>query len=278
MPLKLQAIGKPLDPVVRPYSADDVILYALAVGCGFDHLDYCYEKDLKVLPTFVAAHSMDFFWQVVDQVGAERTGIVHAGHCIDFHAPIPTAGQTRTTGRIVRIDDKGSATGALIEAHFEIDDGKAKRLASGAVTIFARNDGGFRGTARPAEAFAYPQRPPDTIVPAQPRGEQPLLYRLTGDHFALHADPEFARRAGFDGPVMHGLCTLGFATVALIDTFITGQPQRLSRLACRFTRPLYPGVPIETYIWQVASNRALWRTVEAGSGALAIDRGQAQWH
>ena len=277
MPLNLDAIGQPLGPVVRPYEAEDVILYALAVGCGFDHLDYCHEQNLKVLPTFLAARAMDFFWTVVEKVAADLNGIVHAGQRMHFHAPIAVAGETRTTGCIARIHDKGPGTGALIEAHFNIHDGNARRLSSGTVAIFARNDGGFGGTSSPAAPFEFPPRPPDTMVAARPRAAQPLIYRLTGDRFALHADPEFARRAGFEGPVMHGLCTLGFATVALIDTFLSGQPHRLSLLAGRFAHPLYPGVPIHTQLWQVAPNRALWRTVEAGSGTVIIDRGEMQW-
>ena len=277
MPLNLDAIGRPLGPVVGPYNAEDVILYALAVGCGFDHLDYCHEQYLKALPTFRAAHAMDFFLQVVEKVAADRNGIVHAGHRMHFHAPIPLTGETRTTGYIARIHDKGPGTGALIEAHFDIHDGNARHLASGTVAIFARNDGGFGGTSSPAALFEFPPRPPDAIVAAQPQAAQPLLYRLTGDRFALHADPEFARRAGFKGPVMHGLCTLGFATVALIDTFLSGQPQRLSLLAGRFVHPLYPGVPISTQLWQISPDRALWRTVDTASGALVIDRGEAQW-
>ena len=277
MPLNLDAIGQPIGPVVRPYSAKDAILYALAVGCGFDHLSYCREQGQKVLPTFVAAQNMDFFWRVVERAAADRDGILHAGHRIHFHAPIPTAGETRTTGHIAHIYDKGAATGALIEAYFEIHGGNAARLASGAVTIFARNDGGFGGPSNPSVPFEFPPQPPDAVVEARPHRTQPLLYRLTGDRFALHADPDFARRAGFQGPVMHGLGTLGFSTVALINTFIAGQPQRLSMLACRFTRPLYPGVPIATHLWQVAPSRVRWRTVEPVSGAVIIDRGEAHW-
>jgi hypothetical protein len=43
MALKLDAVGKKLDPVTRDYTWKDVVLYALGVGSGFSNLEYCYE-------------------------------------------------------------------------------------------------------------------------------------------------------------------------------------------------------------------------------------------
>ncbi len=112
---------------------------------------------------------------------------------------------------------------------------------------------------------------------ALPAADQPLLYRLSGDYFGLHVDPGFARKAGFEKPIMHGLCTLGYACRALMARFIPGMPERTRRIKCRFTRPLYPGDPIETLIWKTTNEEARWRTRNVKTGEAVIDGGEFEY-
>jgi acyl dehydratase len=145
------------------------------------------------------------------------------------------------------------------------------------MSIFSRLDGGFGGEEGTSRSVEFPGRGPDFTVEARPSPHQPLLYRLTGDFFALHVDPEFARASGFEKPIMHGLCTFGFACRALLQTLIPGEPERTRRMACRCTRPLYPGEPIRTLIWNTGEGKALWRVVHAGSGLSVIDGGEFEY-
>jgi hypothetical protein len=62
MALNVEAIGKPIDPIKRYYTWKDVVLYALGVGAGFSELNYCYEKNLKIIPSFSIAMIFDFFF------------------------------------------------------------------------------------------------------------------------------------------------------------------------------------------------------------------------
>jgi acyl dehydratase len=95
--------------------------------------------------------------------------------------------------------------------------------------------------------------------------------------FPLHVDPDFARFSGFDRPIMAGLCTLGFTCRALIKGLFPGEPERLTRLKNRFTNPLYPGTPIETQIWKMDDNQALFKTLNAETSDVVIDRGLVEW-
>ena len=277
MTLYMDAIGKPIGPMRRDYTWKDAVLYALGVGAGFSELDYCYEKDLKVIPSFAIAMIFDFFFQAATTSGINLAGILHGEQELIFHNPIPTEGTLITTGRIVDHYDKGVDKGALVVAQSDTVLANGQKLFTSTITIFARLDGGFGGKDRHKPPVEFPDRNPDFVVEASPSPDQPLLYRLSGDIFHLHVDPEFARMSGFDMPIMHGLCTHGFACRALIASLVPGRPELVRRLACRFSKTLYPGVPIKTLVWKTAAGRAVWRTVNAENDQTVIDNGEFEY-
>jgi acyl dehydratase len=273
MALTLEAVGRRIGPFTLTYGWKDVVLYALGVGAGFSELDYCYEKTLKVIPTFAAAALGDFTSRLAAVSGFDASGVLHGEQEFIFHCPIPPGGNVVTEGAITRCYDKGRGGGALVVAEFDTRQSDGQRLFTSVVTMFARRDGGFGGPDAPKKPLPFPDRPPDADVAAAPAVDLPLIYRLSGDTFALHVDAEAARTAGFEKPIMHGLCTLGHACRALIGCLTPGFPERLQRIACRFVRPLYAGTPIRTLVWRCDRGRALWRVVRASDQGVVIDRG-----
>ena len=272
MALNMDAIGQKIGPLKKAYDWKDVILYALGVGAGVDDLDYAYEKNLKVIPSFSIAAIFEFLGHVGVASNVNLAGILHGEQELIFHNPIPTSGTLTTEGAITHYYDKG-AKGALVVAESETVHSNGKKLFTNIITIFARLDGNFGGPDAPPKAVEFPEREADFAVDAAPSPNQPLLYRLSGDLFQLHVDPEFARLVGFEKPIMHGLCTHGFACRALMASLTPGRPDLVRRLACRFSKPLYPGDPIRTLIWKVAEGKALWRTVNTRTGEIVIDHG-----
>lgn len=272
MALNMDALGKPIGPITRRYDWKDVVLYALGVGAGFEDLDYTYEKNLKVIPTFSIAMIFDFLGQVAAASNINLAGVLHGEQELIFHRPIPTAGSFVTKGTVSHYYDKGPK-GALVIGESETCDADGRRLFTNIITVFARLDGNFGGQDAPKKEVVFPQREPDIVVPASPSPNQPLLYRLSGDVFPLHADPEFARMVGYEKPIMHGLCTYGYACRALMAHFVPGEPEKIRRLACRFSRTLYPGEPIKTLIWKLEDGKVLWRVVNAATGEFVIDNG-----
>lgn len=273
MPIKLNAIGESIGPLTRHYNWKDIILYALGVGAGFSELEYCYERDLKIIPTFLMAMVFDFFFAAGKAARLNPFGILHGEQDLIFHHPIPKQGTLITEGSITHIYDKGKKKGALVIAESETVHSEALHLMTGITTIFSRLDGGFRGEDAPDSRFAFPDRDPDFRETTSLSPDQPLLYRLSGDFFELHVDPEFARNSGFEGPIMHGLCTQGFACRALIHHLVPKEPERVKRIFCRFSKFLYPGSRISTQIWKTDPGKALWRTMNADTGEVVIDRG-----
>jgi len=271
--LNLDAIGKKIGPYTKAYTWKDTVLYALGVGAGFSDLDYCYEKDLKVIPSFAITTIYDLMPELATVSNVNLAGILHGEHEIIFHNAIPSEGTLSTEGTITRYYDKGKDRGALIIAAFETHHSNGTKLFTSIATVFARRDGGFGGDDAPHKQIHFPDRESDVVVEAAPAVDQPLIFRLSGDTFQLHVDDEFAKMAGFEQPIMHGLCTHGYACRALIESLCPAQPQKVRRLDCRFKRPLYPGVPIKTLIWKIEDGNALWRVINAESGEVVMDNG-----
>jgi acyl dehydratase len=147
-----------------------------------------------------------------------------------------------------------------VDTYFE--DGR--KLYTNVVTLFSRLDGGFGGEPGPRRV-QLPRPGARFRRVMQPAANQPLIYRLSGDTFALHVDPDFARASGFREPIMHGLCTHGFACRAVSSTSSPASRSAWSASAT-VSPPLYPGQPIKTQIWQIEEGRALWRTLNAKRG------------
>lgn len=273
MALNLDALGKPIDPVSKDYTWKDVVLYALGVGAGSSELEYCYEKKLKVLPSFSIAAIFDFLAHIGITSNVNLAGILHGEQRLIFHNPIPAEGKLVTQGKITHYYDKGAEKGALVIGESDTYHSNGEKLFTSIITIFSRLDGGFGGENAPREELVFPDRAPDFTVDAHPSENQPLIYRLSGDIFDLHVDPDFARMAGFEKPIMHGLCTHGYACRALIQSLVPGEPEKVRRMDCRFTKTLYPGVPVKTLIWKTGEGRALWRTLNAETNAVLMDNG-----
>ncbi len=273
MALNLDAIGRKIGPITTEYGWKDVILYALGVGAGFDELQYVYEKDLKVIPSFGIAAIFEFLSHFAAEANVNLAGILHGEQELIYHNPMPTEGKLITEGQIINIYDLGKEKGAVVVGESDTYHENGKRLFTSIIKLFCRLDGGFGGNPPPKQEIIFPDREPDFEIEAQPSKNQPLLYRLSGDLFALHVDPDFAKTAGFQMPIMHGLCTHGYACRALIASLIPNEPERTHRLSCRFSKPLYPGDPIKTQVWKTEDGKALWKVINSKTGDTIITNG-----
>jgi len=230
------------------------MLYALAVGCGTHDLRFATEKDQQVLPTMAVV--LGAGGAPYHQAGTWKRGaIVHGEEAIEVFGPIPPEGRVRVSGRIAGIYDRGK--GALLVLESTSRDVKTDELRFRVrMSLFVRGEGGFGGERGPTlEANAPPDRKPDHEISLPTREDQALLYRLTGDMNPLHADPDFARRAGFERPILHGMCTYGVAGRALLAAVCGGDPARFRAMEGRFSKPVFPGETLRTSI-AALDNRA----------------------
>ena len=273
MALNLDALGKKIGPFTKDYTWKDAVLYALGVGAGFSDLEYCYEKDLKVIPSFGITTIYDFMPQLATTSNVNLAGVLHGEQELIFHNPIPPEGTLTTEGIVKHYYDKGKDKGALIVAEFETSHSNGQKTVHQYRDCLCPPGRRFWWRECSAKEVVFPDRDPDFVVEGKPSADQPLIYRLSGDVFQLHVDREFAEMAGFEKPIMHGLCTHGYACRFLIQTFVPGEPEKARRMDCRFKRPLYPGLPVKTVIWKTGEGKAVWRVINTETKEVVIDNG-----
>ena len=282
MPIAYEKLlGLKIPDVEQRYGAKDCILYALGLGFGYepmneDELAFVYEKNLKVLPTMALVLGYTPTWLRNPDSGVNWTKVVHGEQGFVLHRPVATEGVVVGETRIVEVIDKGEGKGALVYAEREITDkASGKPIATLSQTAFCRGDGGFGGPRREAPApHVLPERAPDLTCDLPTRPEMALIYRLSGDVNPLHAEPDFAKAAGFPRPILHGLATFGIAGHAILKTLCGYDPAKITAMKGRFSAPVYPGETIRTELWRdgaVVSFRA--RVIERD--VIAINNGRA---
>ncbi|MER5766724.1 MaoC/PaaZ C-terminal domain-containing protein [Streptomyces sp. NPDC001985] len=255
----------PIDPAralaAAPRSADigwnhkDVQLYHLGLGAGIPATDpaelrYTLESGLQVLPSFatVAGAGRGIAGGLTAPgVDIDLASVLHGGQTIRSHRPIPACGTAVSTSRIAAVHDKGKA--AILVLRTEAADARGPLWTSDS-RIYVRGEGGFGGDRGPAGRPDPPTGQPDRTVERPVREDQALLYRLSGDLNPLHADPAFAALAGFDRPILHGLCTYGMTLKAVVDTVLGGGTARVRSYTARFAGVVYPGETLRIRMWE----------------------------
>jgi acyl dehydratase len=258
MPVDLNAVGKHLEQSTYEYGEREVMLYALGVGAGSDDLQFVYERDLRVLPTFGVIPAFPALFSMGSVMDVNPVMVLHGEQRLELRGPIPTRGKLTTTPKIAAIYDKGK--GALIVIEAETVDERGEVLFINTFGAFARGEGGFGGERGPSgPRNEPPDRPADATVEMRTIPQQALIYRLSGDMNPLHADPEFAKMAGYDRPILHGLCTFGHVGRAVLQTYCDNDPARFTNFEVRFSGVVFPGETIVTEMWKENANRIIVR-------------------
>ena len=263
MPIDLEkAVGAELPPMTYELTREKVILYALGVGAvpEGDELVFVYENGLKTLPTFGVVAPFPALMEVMNVPGVDINPIMilHGEQYLEIRKhPIPVEGTLTSKPRISNIYDKGK--GALMELDVETEDQDGNVIFFNRFATFVRGEGGFGGKKGPAPGNTPPDRPPDEIVEEKTLLCQSAIYRLSGDYNPLHIDPEFAAMAGYDRPIIHGLCTFGFAGRAVLRTYCENDPAKFKSIRVRFSRPAWPGDTIVTQMWKEADDKIIIR-------------------
>ncbi|OEU88114.1 3-alpha,7-alpha,12-alpha-trihydroxy-5-beta-cholest-24-enoyl-CoA hydratase [Streptomyces abyssalis] len=232
----------------------DVQLYHLGLGAGVPATDplelrYTLESRLHVLPSFatVAGGGTGVVGGLAAPgVDVDLTAVLHGGQSVETHRPVPAAGSATQTSSVAAVYDKGTAAVIVLRSEAADDDGP---LWTSQAEMFVKGEGGFGGERGPSSRSGPPARTADHEVRRGIREDQALLYRLSGDWNPLHADPEFAALAGFDRPILHGLCSYGMVLKAVVDTVLGGDVTRVVSFRTRFAGVVFPGETLRVRMW-----------------------------
>jgi acyl dehydratase len=250
-----KALGAQMGEGKYTWTKDQVILYHLGIGAGVPptdsgELEYTYEKNLKVLPSYGVIPVFGALGGLGSTPGLSFNFamLLHGEQDIEVHQPIPTEATVTSSGRIAEIWDKGKA--ALVVLEVKTRDEADKPLFTNRFSLFLRGEGGFGGESGPKAGNEAPSRKPDGVITSPTLPQQALIYRLSGDKNPLHADPDFAKMGGFDKPIIHGLCSYGIVCKAIVDHVLGGDVTKVARYQARFAGVGFPGETYLTSYWK----------------------------
>jgi acyl dehydratase len=270
--------------IIQRYSIQDTILYGLSLGCGSNPVDenqlcFVYEKNLKVIPSMVTILASPWGWLYRAQVGVNPTLAVHGFQGIHLYKTLPVAAEVGSILKVTGIEDKGANHGAIVWFERNLYETKSgDLLATIEASMFCRGDGGIGPGINDQE---YPQikerptRPPDFRRHYVTLPQSALIFRRHGDLNPIHADPLVALKAGFDKPILHGLCSYGMATKAILETCCDSNPHRLKSISTFFSAPVFPGDVIDFRIW-LNDNMVYFEAAVSLRDAIVLKSGSAE--
>lgn len=258
--IDLGIVGKKLGPAVFNYTWKDVVLYALGIGGQADELPFIYESargGLKVFPSYGVIIGAGLLISTMKSMKVDFSRFIHGEQGIRLFRTLPPEGRTCTEGEVTHIYDKGKGAVFLFRTRTFTDKGDP--LCEGESSFFYVGEGGFGGDPGPkSEPFPLPSGKKPMFSVAYPiPSNQAALYRLNGDLNPLHLDPSFAKRGGFDRPILHGLCTYGYAARAILHGACGGEVTRFKEFIARFSGVVYPGDTLITEGWKDGPGRYL---------------------
>ena len=285
------ALGYEFPPLTTEYTERDLALYALGVGAGTDPLDskdlqYVYElhgDGFRALPTYAVVPVINAILEQAKQ-GKQAPGlhygfdrILHGEQYTKVERPLPPRQKLVHKSKVKDIWDKGKHAVVVVETRSY--DEADRELAYHEISMVVRGAGGWGGERGPSgEGNAPPDRGPDAVIEQKINADQALLYRLSGDWNPLHADPGFAQSFGFPRPILHGLCTFGFAARHVIKAFAGNDARLFKAIRARFADSVFPGETLVTEMWKESATRVVFRCKVKERDKVAISGAAIELH
>lgn len=273
-----------LEDGVIDYEADDIIKYALSVGAKIpDDIPFLFEGhlDFSALPSYVSVYAVTSMMHTMqssisDVPGMERVDpsrVLHGEQYVELSQPLPTSGKLILRNRVVDLLDKKRFSSLICEMDI-LDEDENNIGMMQSVALFMGSGGiGRKGQCpKHIKPAAMPDREPDAVCQDVTSASQAALFRLNGDKNPIHIDPDMAAMMGFQVPILHGLCSFGFAMRHVLKTYANNDASLFKAMKVQFSKPVKPGDTLVTEMWR-ADSRILFQTRVKETGDLVIKGG-----
>lgn len=265
------ASEEPSEETVKPvakgsakfqYDFKSAILYALSLGyttTDETHMRFLYENhdEFAVLPMYGVIPA---FGNLFDQLSAiqlphgikiDPAKVLHGEHYLEVFKPYSPSGVFDVRTEVVDVLDKGSGATLIINAELYNESGE--KVALNQFVTFLVGSGNFGGKRDSDKQVKVNSkkftRQPDQVKTERTTLDQAAIYRLNGDLNPLHIDPSFSAILGFDKPILHGLCSFGFAVKHILAAYCDSDVSCFKSVKVRFAKPVLPGQTIQTNMW-----------------------------
>lgn len=265
----------------RSYDWRDAALYALSLGAGTDDLPFVLDDPPpRVLPTFGVLPAFDPAFDVMRKTGGDLLQLLHTAQRTELVSPFPSSGELQTTAELRGLWDMKIGAMALVDTESYVDGALRSRTTW---ELLLRGEGGFQGERpprRPRTRVAADAVPLFEVDVPTSR-DQALLYRLNGDINPIHSHPEVAKLAGFERPILHGLCSYGIGARIALGQLMDDDPSRFKSFDARFNKPVTPGDTLTVRGYALPSDggdtAAAITVVIKESGQEAIGSGRLEY-
>ena len=241
MSLDVSKVGSTTDCYELAYDWKTLGLYALGIGAKRDELPYLYEAHgPKVYPSFGVVPAYALLEPLIGLCGGNAAMMVHGGQVVRQFEELPPSGTLSTVGTLTGVYDMKKFAQVVFTTESSLD---GKKIFETEWSVIFRDGGGFGGPRPPKRKIVKIPKDTDPTWSFEEfiSPEQALVYRLSGDHNPLHADPKFAKEVGFErGPILHGLASYGYVCRAVAIKSCGGEANKIASLQSQFRNPIWP--------------------------------------
>lgn len=270
------------DDSMLSYSAADSIRYALSVGCSLpDDRHFLYENSasFSILSSYLTTVGLNSIiselkeYKKDKQLKIDFSKALHGEQYIELYKPLPSHTTVRTTTKLLDILDKRKFCQLIFENEMFNKTGEKIGRMQNVLIFMGSGRVGRRGKCEALiPSVVIPRRVPDAISEEQTSSNQAALFRLNGDFNPLHIDPDFSSTMDYDRPILHGLCSYGFALRHVLKTYANNDSTLFKAMKAQFSKPVFPGNTLVTEMWK-EGGRIIFQTKVKESGNIVLKGG-----